>query len=123
MTCWNPLSFLGTLSNAGTIEVHSSGFASFASAVAGTGTLGLSGTAILKPGAASAATQTVAFTAGANQIDLLQTPESSYSFAHNILTVENAGQVVASLTFESDYKKSDFVLQSDQHGGTRITFT
>ena len=59
---------------------------------------------------------------GSDQIDLLNTGETGYSFAHNVLTVTDDGNVVASLHFEGSYTKSDFALASDNHGGTLITF-
>jgi hypothetical protein len=136
------LSFLGTVTNNGIIGA-SSGLISFALAVAGTGTLQLGAAGTLSLMAGSGITQTVDFLASTgvldltnaitfvgmlegfgsgDQIDLLNTVKTETNFANGVLTLRDGNQVVASLHFDGSYERSDFMLASDHHGGTVITF-
>jgi hypothetical protein len=134
------LSFLGAVTNSGTIDA-ASGLTSIRSAVSGTGTLeiGSTGTLSLLLGAGSG--QVVDFAAGTgvldltkplgltgtiagfgsnDQIDLLKTAETSYTYTNNILTVKNGTATVASLHFSGT--NNSFTLQSDGNSGTLIKF-
>jgi hypothetical protein len=136
------LSFLGSAANNGAITALAA-TASFADAVSGTGTLdiGAAGTMALLAGAGMGQTATFAASTGAldltaplsfdgliagfgasDQIDLVNTAETSYSFANGTLTVENGNTTVASLRFSGSYNTGSFTLAGDGHGGTLITF-
>jgi hypothetical protein len=58
-----------------------------------------------------------------DKIDLLKTVETGYSYSGGILTVTDNSQTVASLHFSGTYTDNSFVLASDGHGGTLITYT
>jgi hypothetical protein len=136
------LAFVGTVTNDGTITA--TGLATFTDTVAGTGTLqiGATGTLTLEQGAVT--TQLLDFLAptglltlaepiafGAkianfapgNQIDLLNTAETNFSYATGTLTVKDNGTTVAALHFTGTYNQADFIVGSDGHGGTSITYT
>jgi hypothetical protein len=136
------LSFLGSAANNGAITAVGAA-ASFADTVTGTGTLdiGAAGTVALLAGAGMG--QTADFAAGtgaldltmplsfdgliegfgaSDQIDLVNTQETSYSFGNGVLTVENGSATVASLRFSGSYTTGSFTLMGDGHGGTVITF-
>jgi hypothetical protein len=133
------LTFLGAVTNGGTIDAMS-GLTSIKTTVAGTGTLaiGSAGTLSLLLGAGSG--QVVDFAAttglldltkpldftgvisgfgGSDRIDLLGTPETSFTYANNLLTVKNGTATVANLQFTG--ASNSFSLTSDGHGGTLIT--
>jgi hypothetical protein len=136
------MNFLGAVTNSGTIE-GAAGVLEFKTALSGTGTLevGSAGTVSLLKGAAAG--QTVNFLAGtglldltkpidfkgliggfgaSDQIDLLKTNETSFSYAGGVLTVLDGKKTEASLHFSGSYTQTDFTLTSDGHGGTLIGF-
>ncbi len=136
------LSFLGTLTNNGTIDA-AAGTLSVKDTVGGTGMLqiGATGTMSLLLGAGTG--QTVDFLAstglldltkpidfngvisgfgGSDVIDLLKTPETSYGFSNNVLTIKNGTATEASLHFSSGYTLADFSVTSDTNGGTFVKF-
>jgi hypothetical protein len=136
------LSFLGAAANSGAITAAGATI-SFADAVSGTGTLaiGAGGTMALLAGAGvgqvanfQAGTGALDLTAplsfdgtilgfgASDQIDLVNTTETSYNFANGILTVENGSATVASLQFGGSYSTGSFTLMGDGHNGTLITF-
>jgi len=136
------LSFLSSLTNNGSIDA-AAGLLSISNTVGGTGTLqiGATGTMSLLLGAGTG--QTVDFLAGtglldltspnsftgvisgfggSDVIDLLQTPETSYGFSNNVLTIKNGSTTEASLHFSSGYTLADFSVTSDLNSGTFIKF-
>lgn len=136
------LSFLGVVTNNGMIDAPS-GLIGFASAVAGTGTLEVGAMGTLSLLAGSSAGQTVDFLAGTglmdltqaisfdgyidgfgagDQIDLVNTAETSFHYAAGVLTVKDGTASVASLHFTGSYTTGSFTLMGDHHGGTLITF-
>ncbi len=136
------LSFLGSVSNGGTFDA-SGGAISMAKIVTGTGALdiGTASTLSLLGGAAIGQTAdflatsgaldlgnpldfagTIAGFAGSDVIDLLRTASTSETFAAGVLTVQDNGATVASLHLTGSYSTGDFMLNSDGHGGTNITF-
>jgi hypothetical protein len=135
------LSFLGTLTNDGTITA-SGGAVALRDLVSGTGTLQVGGTGSLTLERGAAIGQTVDFLAasgllnlsnpidfagtianfgGADQIDLLNAPETGYSFSGGVLSVTNGGATVAKLHF-SGVGGGQLIVGGDGHGGTLITF-
>lgn len=142
------LNVIGTFSTAGAVYNTgiidaASGTVSLAGAVSGTGALEVSAGATLSLGVNPvlggiadflATTGLVDLTAplafsdhiggfgASDEIDLLNTAETDYSYANHVLTVKNGSQVVAALDFNGSYTKSDFSLGGDGHGGTMITF-
>jgi len=78
----------------------------------------LAATGLLDLAAPLAFTGTISGFGSNARIDLLNTPETSYSYANNILTVQNGSTIVASLHFTDS--SNSFSLTSDQHGGTFI---
>jgi len=136
------LTFLGSVTNSGTMSAGT-GTLTLATEVLGTGnlTIGAAGTLALEDGAS--ASQTVQFGAtsglldltdplafdgaisdfgGKDQIDLLNTASTTFTFASGTLTIENGSATVAKLDFAGAYTKSDFAISSDAHGGTLLTF-
>jgi hypothetical protein len=134
------LTFLGTVSNQGTIDA-ASGLVSFQTSVAGKGALQIGATGTLSLTLGAAPGQTVDFMAGTglleltdatafngtisgfsanDRIDLLNTPETSYTYVNNLLTVKNGTSTVAALHFTG--ASNSFSLTSDTHGGTFILF-
>jgi fibronectin-binding autotransporter adhesin len=136
------LAFLHGVTNDGTMEA-SSGVLSSQNSIGGTGTLdiGATGTLSLLQGASSG--QTVDFLAAtgsldlsvpldfqgtitafgnSNLIDLINTPETGFSYSGGVLSVQNGSATVASLHFAGSYTQANFVLGTDGHGGTNITF-
>jgi hypothetical protein len=134
--------FMGSAANNGTIDA-AGGSAVFNTAVSGTGTLEVGPTGTLSLLAGAGAGQTVDFLAGTglvdlstplafggtiagfgggDVIDLIGTPESSFSYANNTLTVLNGTTEVAALKFAGAYQQSDFSLGSDGSGGTLVKF-
>jgi hypothetical protein len=134
------LSFIGTVSNTGTIDAASA-LVTIKTDVSGTGTLdvGATGTLSLLAGAGSG--QVVDFLAGtglldltqpldfagtisgfgsSDKIDLLNTLETTYTYANHILTVKDGSATVAHLDFAGS--SNSFSLTGDTHGGTLITF-
>jgi hypothetical protein len=59
---------------------------------------------------------------GSDVIDLLKTASTSETFASGVLTVQDNGATVASLHFAGSYTTADFMLSSDNNGGTNITY-
>ena len=57
-----------------------------------------------------------------DNIDLLHAAMKSASFFDNTLTVGGAKGVIASLQFAPGLSAANFLLASDQHGGTFISF-
>ena len=135
------LSFLGGLTNTGTITDN--GNVLFASQVSGAGTVDLASHATATFSAGTASGSTMAFLAGAgvldlgspaqfastiagfsgsDAIDLLATKETSTSYAGNVLTVKNGSTTVASLALAGNYTQANFILASDGNNGTVITF-
>jgi hypothetical protein len=133
------LSLLGTVTNSGLADA-ATGLLTFQQSVGGTGTLdlGSSGTLSLLLGAGSG--QVVDFLGttglldltnpldfagtiigfgGSDQIDLLSTAETTFSYASNVLTVKNGSTTVATLDFTGS--SNSFSLSSDGHSGTLIT--
>jgi hypothetical protein len=136
------LAFLGPVANTGTIEADS-GLLSIMSKVTGAGTLalGATGTLSLLDGAANG--QTVEFLSGtglldlthpanfdgaiagfsnADTIDLLNKAATGFTYTGGVLTVTDGSETVASLRFDGSYTQANFMLGSDGHGGTFITF-
>jgi hypothetical protein len=134
------LEFLGNVSNHGTIDA-ASGLVSFQTSVGGAGALQIGATGTLSLALGAGAGQTVDFLAGTglldlaqptnfsgtisgfaagDRIDLLNTPETSYLYANNLLTVKNGSNTVATLYFTGS--SNSFSLTSDTHGGTFILF-
>jgi hypothetical protein len=137
------LAFLHAVTNSGTIDA-AGGLVSFAKAPTGTGTLEIGATGTISLLAGAAATQTVDFLAPGgvlnladpdyfkatiesfapgNQIDLLNTSETSFTYANGILTVKDTTTTVAALHFTGTYTQADFIVGSDGHGGTSITYS
>ena len=136
------LSFLGDVSNTGMIEAKGSEI-DISKRVTGHGTLEVAAAGTMSLLGGAAAGQTFDFLAktgaldltnpldfaghiagfhGSDIIDLANTAETSYAYASGILTVENGTNTVASLHFSGNYTTADFILGSDGHGGTQITF-
>ena len=134
------LSFLGAVTNNGTIDA-ATGLTSVKTTVSGTGTLdvGATGTLSLLLGAGSGQvvdfaastglldltkpldfTGTITGFGGADQIDLLNTAETTYNYTNNVLSVKNGSATVASLHFTGI--SNSFSLTSDGHSGTLIKF-
>ena len=137
------LSFLGAVTNTGTFDATGGATISFAKMVTGAGTEQIDTASTLSLLAGSSAGQTVDFLAtsgaldlgaplsfagtidgfgGSDVIDLLKTASTSETFAAGVLTVQDNGATVASLHFAGSYTTSDFMLSSDNNGGTNITF-
>jgi hypothetical protein len=137
-----------TFINSGVVSIGS-GTMAFLSSVGGTGTIGIASgaTGALLRGAA--ATQKASFpTAISHQtavseldlgkpasflgtivnfgtmdkIDLLSTPATNRVFAGGKLTVTNGTTKVATLAFSGSYTTNNFVLSSDGHAGSLITW-
>jgi hypothetical protein len=137
-----------TFINSAAVSIGS-GKMKFLSSVSGTGTIGIASgaTGLLLRGAA--ATQKASFpTAISHQtavseldlgkptsflgtivnfgtmdkIDLLSTPATSRVFAGGELTVTNGTTKVATLAFSGSYTTNNFVLSSDGHAGSLITW-
>ncbi len=110
-----------TVSGNGTLEVGSTGTLSLA---LGTGSFQvadfLSGTGLLDLAKPMDFAGTITGFGGSDQIDLLNTAFTSYSTMNNVLTVKDNGTTVANLTFTGS--NNSFSLNSDNHGGTLITF-
>jgi hypothetical protein len=134
------LAFIGSVNNTGTIDAVSA-LVTIKTDVSGAGTLdvGATGTLSLLAGAGSG--QVVDFLSGTglldltkplafagtisgfgagDKIDLLNTVETTYTYANNILTVKDGSATVANLHFAGS--SNSFSLTSDMHGGTLITF-
>ncbi len=137
------LSFLGPITNAGTIDA-ASGSAFITQTVTGTGTLaiGATGTLSLLDGAGTGQTAdflastgaldltnplqflgTIAGFGGSDVIDLVSTPETTWGFANGTLTVKDGNATVASLQFSGSYTQGSFIVGADGHGGTSVTFS
>lgn len=136
------LAFLAAVTNTGTMAA-AGGVLSFAATVMGAGTLTVSGTGqiALRDGVSVGQTieflgsngvldlgmpsdfagSIVGFGAG-DSIDLLRTPQTGDVYAGGVLAVFNGATCVARLHFGGDYASSNFVLGSDGHGGTLITY-
>jgi hypothetical protein len=137
------LTFVDSTTNNGTITAAGA-TAVFDTAVGGSGTLdiGAGGTLSLLLG--SSAGQTASFLAttglldltaphdflgtitgfgGSDIIDLINAPETSWNFSSGVLTVKDGSTIEASLHFSSSYVQPDFIVGSDPHGGTMITFS
>jgi hypothetical protein len=136
------LAFLGGVTNNATVDA-ASGSILFADPVAGTGTLALGSTGTLSLSAGAGAGQTLDFLAnggllqlanplafaggitgfgGTAQIELVQTPADSFSYANGTLTVSDAGQTVATLRLNGTYDQSSFSI-AVQNDNTYISFT
>jgi hypothetical protein len=136
------LAFLGAVTNNGIVD-QQAGILSIKDTVGGTGTLDVGATGTLSLLLGAGAGQTVDFLAStglldltkpadfkgtienfgaSNQIDLLKTKETSFTFSNNILTVKDGTKTEATLHFAGTYTQSDFALASDGHSGTVITF-
>jgi hypothetical protein len=136
------LSFLSSLTNNGTIDA-SAGTLSVNNTVGGTGTLQIDAAGTMSLLLGAGAGQTVDFLAttgllnlttptdfkgvitgfgGSDVIDLLQTPETSYGFSNNVLTIKNGTTTEANLHFSSGYTLADFSVTSDLNGGTFVKF-
>ncbi len=136
------LAFGGAVANTGTISV-ASGAISIAGAVTGKGALVLGGAGTLSL-AGSGAGPMVDFTgvnnllnlsnplapspvlsgfAATDQIDLLNTVFTGFSFAHDTLRVLNGGSTVAMLAFTGTYTSKSFTVTSDGSGGALIKFS
>ena len=59
---------------------------------------------------------------GADVIDFLHTAATSLAFTGNTLLLEDGSQNVGTLQFASGYSLGNFALNSDGHGGSKITF-
>jgi hypothetical protein len=136
------MQFLAAVTNNGTIDA-AAGVLKIETAVSGSGTLdvGAGGTLSLLAGAATGQTLSFLSTNGlldltkpidfkslitgfgaSDQIDLLKTKETSFSYDNNTLTVLDGHKTEASLHFSGSYTQSDFTLTTDGHGGTLIKF-
>jgi len=113
----------GGISGAGAIAIDSG------SVLSVTGKLAAHGLAFLvgggetlklgKPG--SATTKLSGFGAG-DTIDLVKTVGTAASFAGGVLTVSGTAGSVATLHFAGHYSSANFLLATDHHGGTTISF-
>jgi hypothetical protein len=56
---------------------------------------------------------------GGDQIDLLKTAETGFSYTNNLLTVVDGTKTVAALAFSG--ASNSFLFAGDAHGGTPIT--
>jgi len=56
-------------------------------------------------------------------IDLVLTPETTFTYASNVLTVFDGSIPVANLHFSGDYLQTHFTLTPDTAGGTIIGYT
>ena len=65
-------------------------------------------------------TSTITGFGGGEQIDLLNTPKTTCTYANNVLTVKNSSATVASLQFTRT--SNSFSLTSDGYSGTLIKF-
>jgi hypothetical protein len=131
-----------TFINAASVSVGS-GKMDFLSAVSGSGTVGIASGATAEFDAGAAATQNLSFLAsagelslgspasflgtiigftGADKIDLLNTAATKLTYSGNKLTVLNGTTTVATLTFSGAYSLNNFVLGSDNSGGSLITW-
>jgi hypothetical protein len=136
------MSFLGALSNDGTLLV-AGGLVSVATLSAASGTLELGSTGTLSLLNATPSGQLVDFLpsggvlelatpsafagaisgfAAADTIDLPGTAANGLSYAGGVLTVKNGASIVASLHFNGAYTISGFTLGPDGHGGSQIGF-
>ena len=137
------LSFLGAISNTGTFDA-AGGEISIAKIVTGkAGALEVSAASTLALLGGAAVGQTADFLAtsgaldlgnplnfagtidgfgGSDVIDLLKTVSTSETFAAGVLTVQDSGVTVASLHLGGSYSTADFMLSSDNNGGTNITY-
>jgi hypothetical protein len=138
------MTFSGLMTNNGTLAVGAGAtLAVTAASIAGKGHLNIGtagGTLEVLSGAAS--TQAADFLGAAgllqlgspagfaatiggfvngDQIDLLQTPETSFAFAGGQLTVLSGTTIEATLGFSGNLSASSFVVAGDGHGGTMIT--
>jgi hypothetical protein len=134
------LTFVGAVTNSGTIDA-ASGLTTINTTVSGTGKLELGAASTLSLALGAGSGQTVDFLAGtglldlakpldflgtitgfggSDQIDLLNTAETSFTYAGNLLTVKDGSATVAKLDFTG--ASNSFSLVSDAHGGTLITF-
>ena len=136
------LVFSGGLTNNGVIT-DNAGSLAITTQVAGTGKLlvGATGALALQQGATSG--QTVQFLAGtglldlsvpamfagtikgfggSDEIDLLKTHVSSFTYSGHELTLDSGTSTVATLEFFGGYKTSSFEIVSDMHGGTIVKF-
>ena len=83
------------------------------------GFLGAAG--LLELGTPAAFQGVIAGFTNGDQVDLLKTPETGFSFAGGALTVQNGTTVVATLAFTGALTSASFNLAADGHGGTLIT--
>jgi fibronectin-binding autotransporter adhesin len=100
--------FLNPVSGAGTVSIASGATAAFEAGAAATQNLSFLGTII-------------GFT-GADKIDLLNTAATKLTYSGNQLKVLNGTTTVATLTFSGAYTSNNFVLGSDNSGGSLITW-
>lgn len=116
------LASLGSLSGAGICQIGPTGILTI------TGTDGsqqidfISNAGLLDLGTPSQFLGVIAGFGGSAEIDLLHTNATGLSFANGVLSIEDGAKTVASLNFTGSYNTSDFVLGSDGHNGTAITF-
>ncbi len=136
------LTLLGMLTNNGRVSAEG-GALILAHAGLGTGNLymGTASTLWLQDGAAAGQTAHFLSTAGTLElsspanflgtiagfasndlIDLASTAANTLTYAGGVLTVSEGSVAVAHLNFGGTYTTSSFVLGSDGHGGTSITF-
>jgi hypothetical protein len=136
------LSFIGAVTNAGTIDA-ASGLATISQAVTGSGTLAIGATGTLDLQAGAGAGQSTDFLAstgtldlsnplqflgpiagfgGSDVINLEGTFETGYSFANGTLTLTDNNVTVASLQFSGSYTQQSFSVGLG-HAGTVITFS
>lgn len=137
------LAFLGAFTNRGTLTVANAQVSISAAPIGTGGTLEIGTGGVLSLLAGSNADQTVSFVSSRGQldlatplvfhgeiadfgggavIDLLSTSATSLSYVNDTLSVLNGGAKVAALVFNGGYSQSEFLLGSDGHGGSTISF-
>ncbi len=128
--------------NAGAVSIGS-GTMDFLTAVSGSGSVGIAAGAKAVFGAGATASQALNFQSGtgalalaspaaflatiggftaSDTIDLLHTAATSVRYSGNKLTVSNGTTTVATLNFSGTYTTANFVIGTDNNGGSLITW-
>jgi hypothetical protein len=117
------LQFKTFVGGTGALDIAAGGTVSALNGATAGETVGFLGkTGLLDLQNAAAFAGTIAGFTASDRIDLLKTKATSLAFGSGKLSVLNGGATVGRLAFTGSYTTSNFVLGSDGHGGSLITW-
>ena len=126
LTASGSMRIQGPLSGGGSVAVVAGGVLTVSGSVSSRTMTFLNGTRSKETFAFGAPTEVTAtlqrFGQVGNTVDLLGLVANASSFSAGVLTVSSAGGATAKLNFAGSYTTGNFLLGSDGHGGTNITF-